>query len=139
MGRLASTTFLVGLVLSPAAFAATVEPIQKPVFLDQGDGFRSLSRRVSAGPGARVMAASGGSAQIVYSDGCVVKVEPGTVVTVQAIAGDELDDKSLRPRESPCKRRLTWLPLGVAAAIVGGAFAISTIDDDDNPPKPASP
>jgi hypothetical protein len=89
-----------------------------------------LAGPTTARAGNQVMAGPGGSANIVYPDGCVVKVDPGTVVNVS--------------ESSPCNAGFVTnlAPFAVGAAIVGGAFAISTIDnenDNNNNNKPASP
>jgi hypothetical protein len=70
------------------------------------------------------MAGPSGSAEIVYDDGCRVKVDPGAVVTVGAT--------------SSCKAAAVSpeLVLG-AVAVAGGVGAAIILSSDDN--KPASP
>jgi hypothetical protein len=128
MRSLASSLFFVGLFLSPSAFAATVESVQGPVSFNHGEGFRQVAGTTAAAVGDKVMAGPGGSASIVYPDGCAVTVNPGAVVTIQ--------------EPSPCKAGFinNLAPFAVGTAIVAGAFVISTLNNENNNNnKPASP
>ena len=72
----------IGLIASCAS-AATVQDVQGTVLVNRGSGFQSTSGNDSVAPGDRIMARQGGSAQIVYDNGCRVKVEEGRVVVVK--------------------------------------------------------
>jgi hypothetical protein len=65
-----------------AASAASLEAIAGTVLVNKGQGFRPVTGRTEIGGGDAVMANAGGSAEIVYQDGCRSRVEPGRVVAV---------------------------------------------------------
>jgi hypothetical protein len=73
-----STAFL----FSCPAFGATLESVKGKVLINRGDGFQSASSGMQANAGDRLMADPGGSAQLVYSEECQVKVVPGKLVSV---------------------------------------------------------
>jgi hypothetical protein len=81
MRRIAALTFLLGLLLSFSASAATVDG--EGISINGGHGYMKLAGPTQANAGDSVMASPGGHGTIVYSDGCVVHVYPGAVVTVQ--------------------------------------------------------
>lgn len=66
------------------AWAATVEVIEVEVFLRHGVGYERVSGAAQAEAGDSVMAGEFGVGQIIYANGCVITVRPGTVVTVKA-------------------------------------------------------
>ena len=66
----------------PAMAAATVQVVQGKVSVNQGQGYKQVAAASAVSTGDQVMAAPGGRAKIVYSDGCAVDVYPGAVVTV---------------------------------------------------------
>jgi len=67
-------------LFSTSSFAAMVNATQGQVLVNQGSGYQQVAGSVEAGPGARVVANPGGSAQILYDDGCAVLVQPGSVL-----------------------------------------------------------
>jgi hypothetical protein len=84
--------FLFGLCVGCAAFAgssclaATVEPAQGDLSINQGQGFQPVNGRVDAKVGDSVMVAPGGAATVVYDDGCKVDVQPGAVATIAPLS-----------------------------------------------------
>ncbi len=68
------------------ALAATVEPGQGTLSIDQGQGFQPVKSRIDANVGDSVMVGPGGGARIVYDDGCTVKVQPGAVTTIAPLS-----------------------------------------------------
>jgi hypothetical protein len=84
MRHFCSAALCLGLLFCSAASAATVDSIKGRILLNRGDGFEVLAAPAEANPGDKVMAGPGGSAKIVYADGCAVNVSPGAVVTVGA-------------------------------------------------------
>jgi hypothetical protein len=69
------------LVASPS-WAAVVEPGYGDLTINQGQGFKPVTSRVSANVGDSVMVGPGGAATVVYEDGCKVDVRPGAVMTI---------------------------------------------------------
>ena len=69
------------------------------------------------------MASPGGYGKIVYPDGCIVEVKPGTVVVVQ--------------ETSPCKTGgLSATTFVVGTILVGGTVAVIVLASDNNDDKP---
>ncbi len=90
-GRIMGTRSLVGIVccamvLSSSAWAATVEPGQGNLLISQGQGFQPVNSRIDANVGDSVMVGPGGTATVVYDDGCTVNVQPGGVTTVAPLS-----------------------------------------------------
>lgn len=111
--------------MGSAAFAATVNVTGGPVSVNKGSGFKSVKSSTGVGAGDTVTAGAGGSAKIVYSDGCEQTVGPGETVTVGA---------------SPCQAGalggdMETLVVGTigAAAVAGGIYAVTK---DDSPSSP---
>jgi hypothetical protein len=75
-----AVAFCIGLTSSVSA--ATVTDVSGKVSINRGDGFVQISSITAAKPGDRVMAGFGGTAEIVYDNGCRQKVEPGSLITV---------------------------------------------------------
>lgn len=65
---------------------ATIEPVQGDLSLNQGQGFQRVDGRVQANVGDSVMVGPGGSANLVYPDGCQVNVQPGSVVNIAPLS-----------------------------------------------------
>jgi hypothetical protein len=68
--------------MSSSALAASVEVVQGQVSLNRGAGYARVSGLTKAKAGDMVMASPNGRARVAYGNGCILEVEPGTVVTV---------------------------------------------------------
>jgi hypothetical protein len=66
--------------------AATVQPVQGTLSINQGQGFSPVNGPVAGNVGDSVMVVPGGAATIVYDDGCKVDVQPGTVTTIAPLS-----------------------------------------------------
>jgi hypothetical protein len=66
--------------------AATLASIHGAVQVNSGSGFHAVAGTAEVAPGASVMAASGASAEILYSDGCRIPVKPGAVAVVAPVS-----------------------------------------------------
>jgi hypothetical protein len=64
------------LIASPS-WAAVVQPGFGDLTINQGQGFKPITGAANANVGDSVMVGPGGSATIVYEDGCKVDVRPG--------------------------------------------------------------
>ena len=86
------------LLLVSASWAATIEPVQGNLSLNQGQGFQPVNGRVDANVGDAVVVAPGGAAAVTYSDGCKVTVQPGAVTTIAPLSpcasGSMADDNN---------------------------------------------
>jgi hypothetical protein len=81
-----------------ASWAATIEPVQGSLSLNQGQGFQPIDGRVNANVGDTVVVGPGGAAAVTYSDGCKVPVQPGAVTTIAPLSpcasGSMADDNN---------------------------------------------
>jgi hypothetical protein len=74
------------LLFVSASWAATIEPVQGNLSLNQGQGFQPINSRVDANVGDTVMVGTGGAAAVTYPDGCKVPVQPGAVTTIAPLS-----------------------------------------------------
>lgn len=73
-------------LIGTACMAATIEPVQGALSVNQGQGFEQVNGRIDANVGDTVMVSPNGSALISYPDGCKVNVQPGAVMTIAPIS-----------------------------------------------------
>lgn len=120
---------LVSSTFANSSWAATIEPGQGNLSVNQGQGFQPINSRIDANVGDSVMVGSGGAATVAYDDGCKVTVQPGEVATVAPISpcasGSFADDNHYDP--------LLWTAVGLGAVGVGlGAYALSYRNQSTN-------
>jgi hypothetical protein len=138
--------FSSALIFAGSALAATVNPIKGQVLLNRGDGYKLVSESTDAAPGAQVIVNPLSVGQVVFADGCAVKLEPGAVFTIAAqspceVTGQHVEAggslKSVKDAAKPeaSDRRSSALVIG-GAAIAVGVGAILLLRHDD---KAASP
>jgi hypothetical protein len=113
------------------AHAATVVPGQGIVMVNHGQGYQQVVGSADANPGATVVVGPGGSAQVVYADGCTVPVEPGSVVVI-APQPPCLTTGAIDPSPG-----ISGTTLAVGAVAVGGGAAALLLLSRKN--KSASP
>lgn len=94
----ALTAVILGISFAGQAFAATVRATGGQVLINRGEGYKMVAGTVQGGPGDTIVANPGGSAQIVYPDGCVIDVLPGSVAVINA--------------QSPCSSANTTVTTG---------------------------
>lgn len=104
------------LLFTSHAQAATVEVIQAKVSVNAGKGFVRVTGSAAVRPGNSVMAGPGGSAEIVYDNGCRQRVEPGSVAVVQQNPQCEV--------EAIPDDHAALTGLLVVGGVVGGVIAI---------------
>jgi hypothetical protein len=95
--------------------AASLVSIYGGVRANSGSGFHQVGDGAQVASGTSVMAAPGGSAEILYSDGCRIPVRPGVVEVVAPISPCALGQK---PQSSSF-----YDVLGAGAVIGGSVFA----------------
>src|SRR5208282_1311118 len=78
--------FCCAMLLSSSTWAATIEPGQGNLAINQGQGFQPVNSRIDANVGDSVMVGPNGAATVVYGDGCTVNVQPGAVTTVAPLS-----------------------------------------------------
>jgi hypothetical protein len=122
------------LLLSGNAWAATVEPGQGNLSIDQGQGFKPVNSRIDAKVGDSVMVAPGGAATVVYDDGCQVDVGPSAVTTIAPLSpcasGSYAQDNT---------DTTTGLVVGAGVLGVGGFIGYEASKSTNNSSAPASP
>ena len=117
--RLTLSVACAALLSTSATWAATLEPAQGDLVINQGQGFQPVNSRVDANVGDSVMVGPGGSASVVYSDGCTVNVQPGAVTTIAPIS--PCASGSYAAAADPYDPwATTALVLGAGALAVGG-------------------
>ncbi len=120
------------------ALAATLEGLQGVVLVDRGSGYGAVQGATQLNPGDSVIVNPGGSAKVVYPDGCSVAVVPGSVVAVGAQSPCSMETGAVNNQATE-SGGLNMTTLLIGGAIVAGAVTgvILLTDDDDD--KPASP
>jgi hypothetical protein len=73
-------------LLTSSTWAATLEPGQGDLSVNQGQGFQPVNSRVETKVGDSVMVGAGGTATLTYDDGCTVTVQPGSVTTIAPLS-----------------------------------------------------
>ena len=73
-------------VIGSSSWAATIEPGQGDLSVNQGQGFQPINSRVDANVGDTVMVGPGGAATVVYDDGCKIDIQPGMVTTIAPLS-----------------------------------------------------
>jgi hypothetical protein len=128
--------FAFAFLTSALSWAATIEPGQGDLSVNQGQGFQRVNIGIDANVGDSVMVSPNGSATVSYPDGCQVPVQPGSVVTIAPL--------------SPCASGSVaqfsdsgdWGPPLMGAAFIAAiGFAVYGITqaNKNSTPSPASP
>lgn len=115
------------LVAGPS-WAATIEPGSGDLTINQGQGFKPAKTQTRANIGDSVMVGPGGTATIVYDDGCRVNVQPGAVATIAPLSpcasGSNAADMGVPAATGPnyYQQNDSW-GWAVGALVFGGALA----------------
>ena len=119
--------FLVCVLITSTALAATVRREQGTVSINRGQGQQPISGETTGNPGDMVTASPDGRGKIIYADGCEVEVKPFEIAFVLA--------KS--PCNQPVLQSNTKAYL-LGAALVGGLVAgiVLLADQGDRPASP---
>jgi hypothetical protein len=121
-----SAFFAGTLFFGMAAWAASIDPVQGELSVNQRQGFQKIDSRIEANVGDSVMVSPYGSATVSYPDGCKVNVRPGAVMTIAPLSpcasGSYAADLELPPPLA-VPPPVDWFPVGVGAAVVGGTLA----------------
>jgi hypothetical protein len=136
MGKRPVCAFFCAMLLSSSAWAATVQPGQGSLSVNQGNGFQPINSRVDANVGDSVMVGPDGNASIVYDDGCKVDVQPGAVATIAPLSPCASGSNAQSDGNNPY-----LMPL-VAGAMVGAAAGVAIYEGTksaNNSGGPASP
>lgn len=123
-------------VVAGTAEAALLTNIQGPVSVNTGQGFRLVTTAVDLKPGDRVMVGNGGTAQLIYNDACITRVDGSGVVVVQQAAPCGLTTGQVQPTPGPGGVPTTVVIAGGVVIVGGGIYALSKAGGSN---KPASP
>jgi hypothetical protein len=138
---LATTGFILALSAASPCSAAMLEAIAGQVSVNRGTGFQHVSGVVNVEPGDAVMVSPGGSARVIYADGCPVNVAPGSVLRVAPASPCQAYAQVPGSNESTSTQsgsgNFTTFAIGAAAvgAVAGGAV-LSTRRTNDRPASP---
>jgi hypothetical protein len=103
--------------------------------------FQHVSGVVNVEPGDAVMVSPGGSARVVYADGCPVNVAPGSVLRVAPASPCQAYAQVPGANESTSTQSgsgsFSQFAIGAAAAgVVAGGAVLSTRRTNDRPASP---
>ena len=125
--------FCCAMLLSSSAWAATVEPGQGSLSINQGQGFQPVNNRIDANVGDSVMVGPNGTATVVYGDGCTVNVQPGAVTTIAPLSpcasGSYAQDNGGTDWGA-------WALGGAAAGLLGFGIYEATTSTSGSPASP---
>ena len=123
----------VGLALlgigSAQAQTASVIPLQGDLSVNQGQGFQRVDSRIGANVGDSLMVSPGGSATVVYQDGCQVSVQPGSVTTIAPLSPCASGSQAQVPQYHEYNYDYALVALGVGGAVLGAAALGVAIDE----------
>lgn len=134
-GLLAALCIGCAFLAGSAAWAATIEPVNGDVSVNQGQGFKKLDAAFEAKVGDAVMVSPGGSAKVSYADGCAIALKPGAVMVIAALSPCASGSYA---QEDDHNDHTGALVFGTVVAGVTG-FVIYEIVQNTKTNKPASP
>jgi hypothetical protein len=76
--------FVAATATGGTSFAATVTATKGQVLINRGGGYQLVVGTTDANPGTTIVVNPGGSARVVYPDGCAEMAEPFSVYTINA-------------------------------------------------------
>ena len=136
---LAITTFVLAVSIASPSSAAMLEAIAGQVSVNRGSGFQPVSGVVNVEAGDAVMVSPGGSARVIYADGCPINVSPGSVTRVAAVspcqAYAQVPGQSESTQSGLSGGAQFAIGAAVAGAVVGGTV-LSTRKTNDRPASP---
>jgi hypothetical protein len=132
----ASTAALLVISMASQALAATVNATSGQVLINRGEGYTMVAGSTQANAADTIVVNPGGSAQIVYPDGCVIDVSPGSVAAIAARSpcGGGGSNSSTETAATNGVSNGTMFAIG-ALAVGGGVAAALFLQKD----KSASP
>jgi hypothetical protein len=142
-GFCAAVCFGCSLLAATVCHAATVQPLQGQVSINQGQGFHQIAGAAELKAGDSVIVSPGGTATVSYADGCNVGLQPGAVMIIAALSpcasGSNAQEQDSNWQDH--KDDKPWLVGGILLG-VGGFLAYeifhSTQNNHQGLPQPAS-
>src|SRR5690242_2036800 len=119
-------------LVASQSWAAVIEPGFGDLTINQGRGFTPVTARANATVGDSVMVGPGGSATVVYDDGCKVSVRPGAVATIAPLSpcasGSNAADMGLPPApavQPAYAPQSNWWEAALGVALFGTGIGIA--------------
>ena len=136
---LGTACFAFAFLATTLSWAATLEPGQGDLTINQGQGFQAVNGRIDANVGDSIMVSPNGSATLSYGDGCQVPVQPGSVVTIAPLSPCASGSMAQQPgyQDSGFYNAGAWF--GGAAFLAGLGAGIYGITQANKNSSPASP
>ena len=139
MRRLLATTAFIMVISASPCSAAMLEAIAGQVSVNRGSGFQHVSGVVNVEPGDAVMVSPGGSARVVYADGCPVNVAPGSVLRVAAASPCQAYAQVPGTSQSTQSTSGSFAQFAIGAAAAGAVAGGSVLTTRRTNDRPASP
>jgi len=121
-------------MLAPAG-AATLTVLTGEVFLSNGQGYQAVSGQINVKPTDCLLVNPGGSAEVTYDDGAIVKLGPSSTMCVGSSAADQTGQNASSIATGDTGTNYMMLGL-VGIGVVGGAVALSQSGGSDHPSSP---
>src|ERR1700687_5343140 len=120
------------MLIAASSWAASIEPGFGDLTVNQGQGFKPVPGPTNANGGDSVMVGPGGTATVVYDDGCKVRVQPGAVATIAPLSpcasGSYAADLGVAPPAVPpqpyVEDNSAWVGVGVGV-LAAGALGVA--------------
>jgi hypothetical protein len=125
MVRKLISSVVIASLIATYAEAARLTNVQGSVIVNRGDGFQPAQGGAPVAPGDRVRV-NEGSAEILYENGCAVRVGPGQMVAVlytpPACKGTSTESAS-GLKDGPSSSSMTYVYIGGGILLAAGAGA----------------
>lgn len=104
------------------------------VFLSNGQGYQAVSGQINVEPTDCLLINPGGSAEVTYADGAIVKLGPGSTMCVGSSAADQTGQSA---SVFTGDAGTNYMMLGLVGVVgIGGAIAFSQGGGSDHPSSP---
>jgi hypothetical protein len=142
-GFCAALCFGCSLLAATACRAATVQPLQGQISINQGQGFHQIDGTAELKAGDSVIVSPGGTATVSYPDGCNIGLKPGAVMVIAALSPcasgsyAEEHDSNWHDHDN-----MGWIVGGVligVGGVLGYEIYHSTQNNHQGQPQPATP
>lgn len=142
-GFCAALCFGCSLLAATACRAATVQPLQGQISINQGQGFHQIDGTAELKVGDSVIVSPGGTATVSYPDGCNIGLKPGAVMVIAALSpcasGSYAQEQDSNWHDHDDKG---WIVGGVligVGGVLGYEIYHSTQNNHQGQPQPATP
>jgi hypothetical protein len=142
-GFCAAVCFGCSLLAATACRAATVQPLQGQISINQGQGFHQVDGTAELKAGDSVIVSPDGKATVSYPDGCNIGLQPGAVMVIAALSpcasGSYAQEQDSNWQDHDDYK--AWIVGGIlvgAGSFLGYEIFHSTQNNHQGLPQPAS-